>query len=83
MFDRDLLAVPLEQKLQEKTYALEIWHDETYPLIRDCVRDFQARTTSGMKDIRDYFIKMPQTEVTTEATTEAATAAATEEDIVQ
>ena len=81
MFDRDLLAVPLEEKLQEKTYALEIWHDETYPLIRDCVRDFQARTTGGMKDIRDYFIKKPQTEVTPEAAAEAE--AETEEEIVQ
>ena len=81
MFDRDLLAVPLEERLQDKTYALEIWHDETYPLIRDCVRDFQARTTGGMKDIRDYFIKKPHTEVILEGEAEAD--AETEEEIVQ
>ena len=70
MFDRDLLAVPLEEKLKEKTYALEIWHDESYTLIRDCVRDFQKCTKSGMKDIRYYFIKKQQTEVATEESTE-------------
>ena len=70
MFDRDLLAVPLEEKLLEKTYALEIWHDEMYPLIRDCVMDFQKCTKSGMRDIRDYFIKKNTTEVTNEARVE-------------
>ena len=83
MFDRDLLAVPLEEKLQEKTYALEIWHDEMYPLIRNCIWDFQVRTTGGMKDIRDYFIKKPQTEVTLEGAAEAEAETETEEEIVQ
>ena len=55
-FDRDLLAEPLEEWLKSRTYDLEIWHDETYTLIRDCVRDFEERHKLGMKDLQDYFM---------------------------
>jgi hypothetical protein len=54
-FDRDWLAEPLEERLQSRTHELEVWHDETYPIIRECVRDFHERSKQGMKDIRDYF----------------------------
>jgi hypothetical protein len=53
--DKDLLAVPLEQRLTEKTSALELWHEENYILIRDCVMDFEALTERGLKDIRNFF----------------------------
>jgi hypothetical protein len=54
-FDRDWLAEPLEEKLKGRTHELETWHDETYPIIRECVRDYEERSKQGMKDIRDYF----------------------------
>jgi hypothetical protein len=54
-FDRDWLAEPLEERLKSRTHELEVWHDETYPIIRECVRDFHERSKKGMKDIRDYF----------------------------
>jgi hypothetical protein len=53
--DRDLLAVPLEQRLTEKTAALELWHEVNYPIIRDCVMDFEALLSKGLRDIRNFF----------------------------
>jgi hypothetical protein len=52
--DRDLLAVPLERRLTEKTYALELWYEENHTLIADCVRDFESLKTLGLQDIRKF-----------------------------
>jgi hypothetical protein len=52
---KDLLAVPLEQCLTEKTAALELWHEVNYPIICDCVMDFEALQSKGLRDIRNFF----------------------------
>ena len=53
-FDRDIFADAIEERLKDKTYALENWYEESKLLIQDCVRDFNAITAKGLQDIRNF-----------------------------
>ena len=53
--DRDIFAMPLEERLRMKPKALESWYENTFPMLQECVQSYQERVSSGMKDIRDYW----------------------------
>jgi t-SNARE complex subunit (syntaxin) len=54
-FDKDILADPLEKRLKDKTHALENWYEESRVLIQDCIRDYNAITSKGLRDIQNFF----------------------------
>ena len=60
--DRDLLSMPLEERLQAKTSVLDKWYEDTYQIMQICIRDYVNRTKEGTHDIRRFFkLKPPET----------------------
>jgi hypothetical protein len=53
--DRQILEVPLEERLQTRTSALRAWAKTMLPAITQSVRDASTQIKTGHQDIRSYF----------------------------
>jgi hypothetical protein len=53
--DRRVLEVPLEERMQSRTYELLAWAKSMLPVINRSVRDARAQLQTGHQDIRSCF----------------------------
>jgi len=53
--DKDLLSVPLEERLQLPDKPLQLWLDKNAKLITHCVQQHKLQTANSNQDIRSFF----------------------------
>ena len=59
--DRDLLELPLDDRLRMPPDSLIAWVQSTYDIVRQCILEAQDAAAAGCNDIRTYFARKSAT----------------------